>query len=363
MPECTWRPVIVQLRLSVRTVPDQAAAARRTPAGRPGRPDSRAPALGDRVELEPMAVRHAPGVPAGRQAEDLRRVRADEADAGRRQPLQPGRVEALGLAGSSACCPDRPASTGRSCRRVRTTRWQGTMSGTGLWPSADPTARTALGRPISAAIQPYGRTSPRGISSAFVPDVALELGVAAQVEVDAHAPVAVQPPSDRPWPAGRQRSAGNARRPVRAVWRASNGVIVGPASTTETPSPFQATTSGPIGESNRAYRSARPTSTSTAGRSVAGRGRQQPGQRGLDVGRWWSCGHLLALAPLRRPRTPSATGPGPRWTWALTVPSGRSEGGGGLGIGQAVDVAQHDGAPVGGRQRQQQVGPARRPHR
>ena len=37
---------------------------------------------------------------------------------------------------------------------VRTTRWHGTMSGTGLWPSAVPTARTAFGRPISAAIQP-----------------------------------------------------------------------------------------------------------------------------------------------------------------------------------------------------------------
>src|SRR3970040_1269170 len=50
----------------------------------------------------------------------------------------------------------------------RNTRWQGTMSGTGLWASAVPTARTAFGRPISAATQPYGRTSPNGISAVFV---------------------------------------------------------------------------------------------------------------------------------------------------------------------------------------------------
>src|SRR5258706_8050472 len=41
---------------------------------------------------------------------------------------------------------------------LRTTRWQGTTSGTGLWARAVPTARTAFGWPISAAIQPYGRT-------------------------------------------------------------------------------------------------------------------------------------------------------------------------------------------------------------
>ena len=125
------------------------------------------------------------------------------------------------------------------------------MSGTGLWPSAVPTARTAFGRPISAAIQPYGRTSPRGISSAFIQTARSNSVVPAQVEVD---PVrgGRRRGGARSFRARRGGSASTAlapTRPVRAkkprLERASSGA----SSTVETPRPFQATRSGPIGES------------------------------------------------------------------------------------------------------------------
>src|SRR3989442_1023315 len=48
------------------------------------------------------------------------------------------------------------------------TRWHGMKYGMGLLASAVPTARTAAGWPISRAIHPYGRTSPRRISCVFI---------------------------------------------------------------------------------------------------------------------------------------------------------------------------------------------------
>src|SRR5687768_13328512 len=51
---------------------------------------------------------------------------------------------------------------------LRTTLWQGMRTAILLAPQAVPTARTALGEPISAANSPYVRVSPRGIRcSAF----------------------------------------------------------------------------------------------------------------------------------------------------------------------------------------------------
>ena len=134
---------------------------------------------------------------------------------------------------------------------VRTTRWQGTMSGTGLWPSAVPTARTALGRPISAATQPYGRTSPRGISSALRQTSCSKSRVAAQVEVDAHPAVAGQPSldlvgEDRRQGVGRGRPGGRSSRGGGSAKASRSSVAL---STRATPRPFQATNSGPMGES------------------------------------------------------------------------------------------------------------------
>ena len=68
------------------------------------------------------------------------------------------------------------------CPSLRTTRWHGIRSGTGFFASADPAARTAPGWPISLAIQLYGRTSPGGISSAFISTARSNSERPAQVE-------------------------------------------------------------------------------------------------------------------------------------------------------------------------------------
>ena len=155
---------------------------------------------------------------------------------------------------------------------VRTTRWQGTMSGTGLWPSAVPTARTARGRPISAATQPYGRTSPRGISSAL-DQTSTSNGVRPRRSRSMRAR---RSPSRRRRIADSRRSgrrsATSARRPVRARCRRATSSASAARSTIVTPRPFQATASGPRGESIVAIRSMRPTSARTAGRSDPGAG-------------------------------------------------------------------------------------------
>ena len=126
------------------------------------------------------------------------------------------------------------------------------MSGTGLWPSAVPTARTAFG-PADLGGDPAVRPdlAARDLEG-LVPDVALEVGVAAQVEVDPHPAVAGEPAVDGRGQASGSRSARMAGPAGPGeVGRLERGVV-GAASTVDTPSPFQATTSGPIGESNRA---------------------------------------------------------------------------------------------------------------
>ena len=75
---------------------------------------------------------------------------------------------------------------------VRTTRWQGTMSGTGLWPSAVPTRPDRLG-PADLGGDPavWPDFTARDLEG-LRPDVPLEVGVAAKVEIDPDAAVAAE---------------------------------------------------------------------------------------------------------------------------------------------------------------------------
>ena len=117
-----------------------------TPAGSGGTAGSpAAAAAASDANGTRCAVGHPARVAAGRVADDVRRVRADEPDA--RALPRPRARSGRGprRRGSGACCPVRRASTGRSWPSLRTTRWHGTTSGTGLWASAVPTARTAFG--------------------------------------------------------------------------------------------------------------------------------------------------------------------------------------------------------------------------
>jgi hypothetical protein len=124
---------------------------------------------------------------------------------------------------------------------LRTTRWHGTTSGTGLWASAVPTARTAFGRPISAAIQPYGLTSPRGISRAFIQTMTSKAvwprrsrGMVFRRSPARRLPIAA---------ARRAGTAGAASmgRPTCSRKRSSKAAGVAAVPTHDTPRPFQAT--------------------------------------------------------------------------------------------------------------------------
>ena len=168
------------------------------------------------------------GVAARRQAHD--RASCPSPCSGCRPPPAPRAPRGRGprCAGWSACCSGHRASTGRSMPSVRTTRWHGTISGTGLWPSAVPTARTARGRPISAATQPYGRTSPRGISSALR-QTSCSNGLWPRRSRSIR--TRRSPPSRRAMASARRGGSASARkasRPVAARWRVSNvRVVVG----------------------------------------------------------------------------------------------------------------------------------------
>ena len=153
------------------------------------------------------------------------------------------------------------------------------------------------------------------------------------------------------------RSTGCAGRPVRARWFASKVASSSAASTADTPSPFQATTQRP----DRRVEAGVAVGQADVGQHVrgeAGRSRHaEAGQRRLhgSIDRW-SCGHLLALVPLggleRRAQQREAA-----MDLRLDGALGSIEGDGEFGIAEAVDVPEHDGASIGGWQRQQEVGP------
>ena len=199
------------------------------------------------------------------------------------------------------------------------------MSGTGLWPErrADrpdrPGATDLAGDP---AVRPDLAV---GDLQRLEPDVALEVGVAAQVEVDAHAPVALEASGD-----GRRQPVGHAvlgveRRAARS--RPHGGPRRrrrrGSASTSDDAQAVP-------GHDDRADRRldagvvvGQPDGHEDA-RAQRGRGRDdEPAQRGLDGG--VGGGHaVISWGSDRRSASSIVRNRAiPRWTWALTVPSGR----------------------------------------
>ena len=211
--------------------------------------------------------------------------RADVAVAGRAPGAPARRGRGPRLRRIVRLLPGPPSEYWPIVPSVRTTRWQGTMSGTGLWPSAVPTARTALGRPISAAIQPYGRTSPWGISSAFCQT---SRSKSVWPRRSRSMRTRRSPSSRRAMAVGQPRRnavrRGYAGRPVRAR--------CGAPRTRRRPlgrhrprhaQPVPGHDERPDRRVDRG-RTGRPgpTSTSTAGGGSAGGRRGQAGQRGLD---------------------------------------------------------------------------------
>ena len=158
----------------------------------------------------------------------------------------------------------------------------------------------------------------------LVPDVPLEVGVAAQVEVDPDAPVAVEPPGDgagRDASGSRSAAMGRAAGP-RDVVGLERGVVRGR---------LDGRHAQPVpGHDERPDRRVEPgvqVGQPDLAEDVRGQGRRCPGQQGghggLDV---TIGGHAVISSRSRRWAASNAVRnrARPRWTWALTVPSGRS---------------------------------------
>ena len=196
-----------------------------------------------------MHVHRPARVPARGQAHDVGRVRADVADAGRGLRLQ-----ALGIQALAA--QDRPlvvrtaervlADRTRPCgRRGGTARSAGPGCGRGPFPPhGRPVAGRSRPRPSrTAAPRRAGSRAPCARRPARTGCARAGPGRSAPGD-----PRRVAARWPRPAEAGRASMA-NASRPVAARWRASKAGPSVAAATSDTPRPFQATVSGPIGES------------------------------------------------------------------------------------------------------------------
>ena len=210
---------------------------------------------------------------------------------------------------------------------VRTTRWHGTMSGTGLWPSAVPTARTAFGRPISAAIHPYGRTSPRGISSALVQTATSNSvrprrssGIRTRRSPARRRAMASARPS------GRDRREERAAAGARLVAGRGGGPVVGQVHLADA-----AAVPGDPERADRGGERCHPVGEPGLDEDVVGearrgsdRERRQGARRVVHGGAGGvnGTGHaVISSSPV--PAAAARSMARPRWTWALSVPSGR----------------------------------------
>src|SRR5262245_40143500 len=218
----------------------------------------------------------------------------------------------------------------------RSTRWQGISSGIGLWPSAVPTARTARGRPISRATQPYVRTSPRGISS-VLSRTSRSNGLRAARSKRRRRP---RPASASvSWTASRSGRAARATdRPNRRANHRSKSSPPPAQRSADTPSPLHATCAGRTGVSTRANQSvapgrtpaaARTRSTNPSGAWTRPRSRRSFSSRSTSA-------HLAqpARPPPQRLQPTVHVG----LDRALWLPQQRRH----LGVRHALDTAQHD---------------------
>ena len=361
-PECTGEGELALVRLG------QVAGRWRAPRGRvrrpPRRPSGGTPCTaGSPSPARPAASGTRPGSgpgPGGRGGTSASTTICVVVEPVSRSPRRAASSSASGSSPSAArivrLLPGPPRLYWPIVPSVRTTRWHGTMSGTGLCPSAVPTARTAFGRPISAAIQPYGRTSPRGISSAFVQTATSNSRPAAEVERDADpaSPRRAGAPIGGPRGARAARRRAIVRRPVRASWRA----------TASAPSPACSTSDDAAAVPGDPQRPERGVDRAPCGR----RGRPRRARRSRDVDRRR---RRRGRRGGRRARRRSGRGNGCRAHAVSSSSSFAGHGGaehreatvdlglegalgsaedlGELGVGQVVDVTQHhrDAVPLG----------------
>ena len=339
----------------------QAAASAASRPAHPARPVAARRRLAERAELEPVPVRR-PAARGGRSAgrrscvvsEPMKRI------AGRGQPLQRRQVEPLGG-------QDRPLVAG-TAERVLADR--------AVRPH-DPVAGHDQRHGVVAERRPDRpdrlRPADLGRDPAVRPDLAArDLERLRQTSrSNSVRPRRSRSMRTRRSPARRRcdrrrESSGRASARKSAgrsapVARLELGIVRRRRLDRRHAEPVPRDDSGPIGESIRAYRSARPTSTRT---SLARRrrcGRQELGERRSRLGigsvvgghavissRSMPCGGLE-----RRAQQGEAA-----VDLGLDGALGSVEGVGELGIGQAVDVAQHDGAAIGGRQGQPAAPPS-----
>src|SRR4051812_41954621 len=275
------------------------------------------------MELEPVTVRHAASVPAGRQAIDLRRVGADEPYAGRSQLLEPRKVEALCLEDrplvarpAKRVLPDGPVTPDdpvtRHDERDRVVAERRTHRTDGL-------RTTDLGG--DPAVRPHLAT--RDLER-LQPDVSFEFRVAAEIEVDMGPAIAVEPPRDRRRQSGWQRPGAVRRSPGPSPVVGFEGAVVVSGLDRRDAASIP-------GDDERADRRVEPRIEigqthlgEDAGPERCGSARAQGGHRRFDV--LVGGGHAVILSRSRRSAASYAvrSRASPRWTWAFTVPSGRS---------------------------------------
>ncbi len=209
---------------------------------------------------------------------------------------------------------------------VRTTRWQGTISGTGLWPKRGPDSAHRL-RPADLGRDPavWPDLAPRDLQR-LRPDGHLELGPAAEVQGDADPPLPGEAPRD-----GVQTGAG------AATWRRTSG---GRCARRGAARPRGRRAPAP--PRTRRARSRRPRA-SPAGSRWAPSGRRARSRRGRRRRAWAGLRTAIVREAARRvvgegseiravhavcssssvPAAAARSIASPRETWAFSVPSGR----------------------------------------
>ena len=323
-PGC-WHSRVVQghsIALDGRRAADQAAAVT-------GRRSCTAPVaggarLGQRPERPPVALQHVAARAAGRPAHDAGRGAAEEALAAPRRVLHGVRVEALGR-------QDRALVPG-STERVLANRSVGTDHAVTRHDERD---RVVAERGPDGAHGPRppdlrGDPAVRPDLAArdlerLPPDVLLEWAVAAQVQRDADSAVTVEPAGDGALEAGRQLATDRPAAGRRQVTCLERGVVGG-----DVDGRHAAAVPGDDERPQRRLDAGVPVDEADLDQHRrAQRRRRRRGEVG-ELGRlglrgFERHGHAVISSGSRRASVSSMVRSRaiPRWTWALTVPSGR----------------------------------------
>ena len=133
---------------------------------------------------------------------------------------------------------------------LRTTRWQGTTTGTGLWAQAEPTARTAAGLPDAAATAGVAGGGAVGDVAQVIEHRAAE--AVGQLQVDRHVEAVPAPPAkySSSWRATSSSRAGARRMrglTSAASWSSTASWSSRSNATRTSPAGVAASSSGPTG--------------------------------------------------------------------------------------------------------------------